>query len=108
LRFTRSATEIVEDAQAVTAFYDDPKFTRWLAALTPRDELIVMLALRDRIRDDPGVGRQWAARIKALEDRMTPDEYEEALANVSRVARELDRTIPANDDRPPPTGRRRK
>jgi hypothetical protein len=80
----------------MTAFHDDPKFTRWLAALTLHDELIVMLALRDRIRD-PGVGPQWSPRIKAIENRMTPDEYEEALANVERVARELDRTTPAND-----------
>ena len=91
----------------MTAFHDDPKFARWLADLQPRDELIVILALRDRTRD-PATGLAWAARIKMLEDAMTPAEYEEALANVSRVARELDRTIPANDDRPPPTGRRRK
>jgi len=39
----------------MTAFHDDPKFTRLLAALTPRHELIVRLALRDRIRD-PATG----------------------------------------------------
>ena len=87
------------------AFYDDPEFTNWLAKRKPRDELIVRLALRDRIRD-PATGLAWAARIKMLEDAMTPAEYEEALANVGRVARELARTMPANDDRAPPTGRR--
>jgi len=69
-----------------------------------------LTALRQPPHDplrDPATGLAWAARIKMLEDAMTPAEYEEALANVGRVARELNRTIPANDDKPPPTGRRR-
>lgn len=75
-----------------TPFHDDTGFVRWLEALKPRDELIVRLALRDRIRD-PATGRAWAARIKVLEDAMTVAEYEEVLANVTRVAGELERTL---------------
>jgi hypothetical protein len=38
---------------------------RWLAGLSPRDELVTRMALRDHIRD-PRVSRKWEARIAKL------------------------------------------
>jgi hypothetical protein len=48
------------------SFYTSQKFRSWLRTLSPRDELIARMALRDAIRD-PGAGRKWEARIAALQ-----------------------------------------
>jgi hypothetical protein len=58
-------------------------FVSWLADQPPRDELIMRLAIRDKI-SDPLLSLQWGARIAALEDiiRPTPDEWEDIFHDV--------------------------
>ena len=92
MRFTRSATEIVEDAQAVTTFHDNPQFSRWLASLKPRDELIARLALKDDIGDAAAL-LAWEARVDALIDKLKPDDVEltEILAAADRAYLDLSR-----------------
>lgn len=73
----------------MTAFHDDPQFVRWLASLTPRDELIVRLALKDDVADAASV--EWETKIDALIGKLQPDDVEltEILASAERAYPEL-------------------
>jgi hypothetical protein len=53
----------------------------WLASLSPRDELVARMAMRDDIRD-AGASRKWETRIAELESDLihTTDDIIRLLA----------------------------
>jgi hypothetical protein len=76
-------------------FHSDPKFMRWLKSLSPRDELIARIALRDDIRD-PVAAKKWEARAVELQLKvvMTEDDWADLLPAVQRAKREIARQWP--------------
>jgi hypothetical protein len=91
----------------MTVFHADPNFKRWLAARSPRQELISRLALKDQIRD-PAVARAWATRIEALETELDldPEAEAELYGAVGRAADELARAVIKDEVRPKKRKRR--
>jgi hypothetical protein len=67
-------------------FYRNRKFLFWLANLSPRDELVTRMALRDDVRDSDA-SRKWEARIAELEWELihTTDDIVCLLADIDRV-----------------------
>ena len=76
--------------QTRSTFYTSPKFRRWLRSLTPREELIARMALRDAVRE-AGASREWEARIAELQMDLikTPDDWAELLPAVQREKAEI-------------------
>jgi hypothetical protein len=58
----------------------------WLASLSPRDELVARMAMRDDIRDS-GASRKWKARISEPEWDLvhTTDDIVNLLADIGRT-----------------------
>jgi hypothetical protein len=77
-------------------FYRYPKFGRWLASLSPRDELVTRMALRDEIRQR-GVGRKWDTRIAQLTTELinNSDDIVDLSADVMRAKSRLAEIIEA-------------
>lgn len=75
--------------------YTTPKFRRWLLSLSPREELIARMALRDDIRD-PGTSREWDARIADLQADIihTAEDWAELLSAVQRAKAEIVGDVP--------------
>jgi hypothetical protein len=75
-------------------FYRYPKFMRWLASLSPRDELVTRVALRHLIRDR-GAGRKWEARIAQLKWELihTSDDIIRLSAEVLRARGQIAKII---------------
>ncbi len=76
-------------------FHSDPKFMRWLKSLSPRDELIARMALRDDIRD-PAAAKKWEARAAELQLKVvkTEDDWVDLIPAVQRAKREIARQWP--------------
>jgi hypothetical protein len=58
----------------------------WLASLSPRDELVARMAMRDDIGDS-GASRKWETRIAELEWDLihTTDDIIRLLADIGRT-----------------------
>ena len=72
-------------------FYSSPKFRRWLRSMSPREELIARMALRNDVRD-AGASREWEVRIAELQADLikTEDDWAELLPAVQRAKREIE------------------
>ncbi len=72
------------------AFHYSAKFRRWLAGLSPRDELIARMAVRDDIRDQ-AAAKKWEARIAELQGQIikTEADWASLLPAVQRAKREI-------------------
>ncbi len=70
--------------------YATQKFRRWLRSLSPRQELVARMALREDVRD-PGASREWEARIADLQADLikSADDWAELLPTVERAKREI-------------------